>query len=322
MANILIVGGAGYIGSAVVDLLRDSAHEVRVYDVLLWEDAHRGSEEFVRGDIRDTALLAPHLAWADSVIWLAALVADGACAMYPDLATVLNDRAVAWLTQHYDGRIVFPSTSLLYAPRETPCDEDAPLKPTTLYQETKQAAEWHLAGRALIVRLASLYGLAAPGARPRFDLVVNRFAGLAVTEGRLPVRGGTQSRAFCHVRDVASVLAAHATSDVVGTYNLTAENATILALAERICAHVPSATIAREPAPQEAMDVRLAGDRARRDLGFSPQRTLDDGIREVVALVRAGGVGDPRDPRYSNEEFLRARPLPEVFQSAFATVVR
>lgn len=316
-SHALIVGGAGYIGSAVTDLLARAGHDVRVYDCLLWEDEYRRPHEFIRGDIRDHERLTPHLAWADAVIWLAALVADQSCALYPDLARELNDRTVAWLAQHYDGRIIFPSTSLAYGMSDTPLTEDMPLQPQTLYQETKVAAEHHLAGHALILRLATLYGVAASNARPRFDLVPNRFTGLAVEGRPMPVRGGMQSRGFCHVRDVARVMVDHATTGVVGAYNLASENATIRALAERITTHVPAATIAFEPAPNTAMDIRLACDRARSTLGFRPQHTLDDGIREIRDLVASGGVDGVTSPRYSNEELLKAQPLTPAFVAAF-----
>lgn len=318
--KVLVVGGAGYVGSAVVDILRERGEDVRVYDCLLWGDECRTSVECIRGDIRDRECLQPHVQWADAVIWLAALVADGACAMYPELAVELNDRSVEWLANHYDGRIVFPSTSLAYGVSDRPLTEDAPLHPQTLYQETKVAAERHLAGRALVLRLATLYGIAASGARPRFDLVPNRFTGLAVEGKPMPVRGGTQSRGFCHVRDVARVMAEHAGTDIVGPCNIASENATIRALAERITRHVPTATIALEPAPTDAMDIRLACVRAREVLGFQPQYTLDDGIREVRDLVASGRLERVESPRYSNEAFLTAHPLSDAFLGLIARV--
>jgi len=316
--RVLVVGGAGYVGSAVVDILRERGEDVRVYDALLWEDEYHGTAEFIRGDIRDHAQLQSHLAWADAVIWLAALVADGACALYPGLAVELNDRSVAWLAANYRGRIIFPSTSLAYGASASPLTEDAPLRPQTLYQETKVAAERHLEGRALVLRLATLYGIAAPDARPRFDLVPNRFTGLAAEGKPMPVRGGTQSRGFCHVRDVAAVMANHVATTIVGACNIASENSTIRALAERIVTHIPTATIAFESAPADAMDIRLVCDRARELLKFQPRYTLDDGIREIRDLVASGHLEGVESPRYSNEAFLKAHPLTDAFPGTSA----
>jgi nucleoside-diphosphate-sugar epimerase len=68
--NVLVVGGAGYVGGVVTDLLMQSEHEARVYDALLYEESYRKPVDFVYGDVRDTERLLPHLGWADAVIWL------------------------------------------------------------------------------------------------------------------------------------------------------------------------------------------------------------------------------------------------------------
>jgi nucleoside-diphosphate-sugar epimerase len=312
--RILVVGGAGYIGSAVTDLLAEAGHDVRVYDCLLWEDEYRRSHEFIRGDIRDHDRLRPQLAWADTVIWLAALVADQSCARYPDLAVELNDRAVAWLAANYRGRIIFPSTSLAYGVSDTSLTEDAPLRPQTLYQETKVAAERHLAGRALVLRLATVFGIAASDARPRFDLVPNLFTMRARIGEVLTVNGGQQYRGFCHVRDVAQAMANHVGTTIVGAFNLCTENERIGDLARRIQRHVPAAQVVVQPADRSATgDVRLDSTKARRELGFQPRFTLDDGIQEIAALIQSGALNDPRSPRYSNEAFLKAHPLSPSF---------
>ncbi|MDP3771522.1 MAG: NAD(P)-dependent oxidoreductase [bacterium] len=312
--RVLVVGGAGYIGSAVTDLLAEAGHEVRVYDCLLWEAEYRKPHAFVRGDIRDHDRLRTHLVWADAVIWLAALVADGACALYPELAVELNAQSVAWFAHHYDGRIIFPSTSLAYVVSDGTLTEDAPLHPQTLYQETKVAAEQHLAGRALVVRLATLFGLADATSRSRFDLVPNLFAMRACTDGVLTVHGGQQFRGFCHVRDVAQVMADHVSTSVTGPFNLCTENERIIDLAARVQRHVPAARVDIQPADRSATgDVRLDSMRARRDLGFQPRFTLDDGIQQIRDLVTSGRLKDVRSSRYSNEAFLKVNPLSEAF---------
>lgn len=322
MARVLVVGGAGYIGSAVTDLLAEAGHDVRVYDCLLWETEYRKPHAFVRGDIRDHDRLAPHLAWADAVIWLAALVADQSCALYPDLARELNDHAVAWLAANYHGRIIFPSTSLVYQDQGSGIgsrgsdgfDEDAPMVPKSVYQETKVAAERHLVGRALVLRLATLFGAAAPGARPRFDLVPNLFTMRACVGDALTVNGGQQYRGFCHVRDVARVMADHVSTTTIGPFNLCTENERIGDLARRIQRHIPTAGVDVRPADRSATgDVRLDSTKARRELGFKPRYMLDDGIQEIAALIQSGALNDPQSPRYSNEAFLKARPLTEEF---------
>ena len=80
----MIVGGAGYVGGAVTDLLEKSSHQFRVYDKILYEDSYRKPVDFVYGDVRDFDRLKPLLEWADAVVWLAAIVGDGACQLDPD----------------------------------------------------------------------------------------------------------------------------------------------------------------------------------------------------------------------------------------------
>src|SRR2546425_7685851 len=110
MANVLVVGGAGYVGGALTDRLLETAHDVRVYDSLMYEESYRKPLHFVLGDVRDQDRLRPHLHWADVVVWLAAIVGDGACALNPDLTVELNDRSVRRLAEQFDGRIIFIST--------------------------------------------------------------------------------------------------------------------------------------------------------------------------------------------------------------------
>ena len=100
MKNVLVVGGAGYIGGAVTDGLKN--YNVRVYDNLLYDDAYIKPVEFVFGDVRDRSRLKEHLKWADGVIWLAAIVGDPACNLNQDLTIEINEKSVKWLSNNYD----------------------------------------------------------------------------------------------------------------------------------------------------------------------------------------------------------------------------
>ena len=118
MEYILVVGGAGYVGGAVTDLLMKSGHETRVYDALFYEESYRKPVDFVFGDVRDYDKLRTQLVWADTVVWLAALVGDPACALNPEVSIRINQDAVKWLAENFDGRIVFLSTCSVYGARD------------------------------------------------------------------------------------------------------------------------------------------------------------------------------------------------------------
>src|SRR5262245_20519020 len=114
VARVLIVGGAGYVGGWLTDRALEAGHDVTVYDLLLYEDVYLKPVDFVFGDILDHDRLEPHVRRADVVVWLAALVGDGACALDPELTRKINVDSVRWLTSVYDGRIVFMSSCSVY----------------------------------------------------------------------------------------------------------------------------------------------------------------------------------------------------------------
>src|SRR5438105_3285211 len=135
--KVLIVGGAGYLGGAVTDLLLKTDHEFLVYDALMYEEAYLKPVNFIYGDVRNREELKKHLAHADAVVWLAALVGDGACALNPEISTEINQEAVAWLSQNFDGRIIFMSTCSVYGAQDGVLTEDSPTNPLSVYAATK-----------------------------------------------------------------------------------------------------------------------------------------------------------------------------------------
>jgi nucleoside-diphosphate-sugar epimerase len=134
--KVLVVGGAGYVGGAVTDILGETGHKFRVYDALLYEESYRKPVDFVYGDIRDTKNLSPHLKWADAVVWLAALVGDGACALHPDVTLEINQSSVEWLTKNFKGRIIFLSTCSVYGAQDGTLNEESAVKPLSVYAST------------------------------------------------------------------------------------------------------------------------------------------------------------------------------------------
>jgi nucleoside-diphosphate-sugar epimerase len=162
MARILITGGAGYVGGWLTDRAIEAGHDVRVHDLLLYEDRYLKDIPFVAGDVLDRERLAPHLEWADTVVWLAGLVGDPACALEPVLTRKINIDSVQSLCEDFSGRIIFPSTCSVYGAQDTELDEHSPTQPLSLYAESKLEAERILTERrpdSLILRLATLAGV-------------------------------------------------------------------------------------------------------------------------------------------------------------------
>lgn len=313
MANVLIVGGAGYIGGWLTDRIRDAGHEARVFDVLLYEDQYLKDIDFVHGSILERDAVKPHLDWADAVVWLAAMVGDGACALDPTLTRAINVDSVRWLADTFPGRIVFISTCSVYGAQDGLLDEESPLNPLSLYAETKVEAERALAeSDAIVFRLGTIYGVSDTYSRIRMDLVLNLLTVKAILHGRISVFGGDQYRPLLHVRDVAEAVVPTLFSEHRGIYNLESENVTIRALAERIATFYPNVQAEFTDMPfQDLRNYRVSSTKAREAFGFTPKLAVEDGIRQIAEVVQDGRVHDTSSPRYSNLDFLRPLLVPE-----------
>jgi nucleoside-diphosphate-sugar epimerase len=308
--KILVVGGAGYVGGALTDILAETSHQVRVYDSLLYEEGYRKPGDFVLGDVRDRARLLPHLKWADVVVWLAAFVGDGACALNPELSVEVNQESVRWLAANFDGRIVFTSTCSVYGARDGEIDESSPTGPLSVYGATKLAAEAFVQGRnAIIFRLGTLFGVGDTYSRIRLDLVVNALTVCAYREGKIQVFGGAQFRPLLHVRDCARAITAVLGTADTGIYNLARQNVRIIDLACQVRNHFPDVQIAATDMPvQDVRNYRVSTAKAKSELYFSALDSIDDGIDELRKLVVSGRLKDLDSPRYTTQKFLQLFP--------------
>jgi nucleoside-diphosphate-sugar epimerase len=255
--------------------------------------------ELVRGDVRDANVMRPLLKRADVVVPLAALVGAPLCALCPDEAKAVNEDAVRWLVQGLspEQMVVFPNTNSGYGAMppgsDAPLDEDAPLTPISLYGRTKCRAEeyvrWHK--NSVVFRLATVFG-ASP--RMRTDLLANDMTLRAHRDGFVMLFDPDARRNFVHCRDVtdafAKVIDCRAGTDSAmwreGVYNLGCDSANVtkLELCQIIKRHVPRFTWAiGEGHDPDARDYVISNARLSR-AGFEAQRTLDDGVRELLKL--------------------------------------
>lgn len=313
--RVLIVGGAGYVGGWLADKAVEAGHDVLVYDLLLYEDRFLKDIPFANGDVLDHERLRPHLEWADAVVWLAALVGDPACALDPQLTRKINLDSLHWAAEHFDGRMVFPSTCSVYGAQDELLDENSSLAPLSLYAQAKLEAEPALLARhpdALILRLATLAGVGDAYSRIRLDLVVNLLTARAKTIGRLQVFGGTQYRPLLHVRDVATAIVPHLETSIGGIFNLGTENVTIEVLAQRVAERVGDVEIERVDVPiHDTRNYRTSFAKAETELGFRPDYDVDDAIDQVAELIDAGRIKDLSLAQFSNLESLRPYLQPE-----------
>jgi nucleoside-diphosphate-sugar epimerase len=313
--TILVTGGAGYIGSVIVPRLLAKGHRVRVLDIL----AHGGRSlfgvwsnprfEFIRGDIRDTAVVRRALNDVEAVVHLAAIVGDPACAREPELARSVNlEASLALLNECKSrgvSRFVFASTCSNYGKMSDPSryvDEDSQLRPVSLYAETKVAVEQAVLDPnqtdrvcATALRFATVYGVAP---RMRFDLTVNEFTMELMTKGHLTVFGEQFWRPYVHVRDIARAIQmvldqpTDRIRNVVFNVGATAENYRKLDLVDMIKPYVSDATIEFVKKEEDPRDYRVSFVKIKEQLGFEITRTVKDGVEEVAHLVRDHAIQD------------------------------
>ena len=313
--NILIVGGAGYVGGWLTDRALEAGHNVRVYDLLVYESLYLKEVPFVAGDVLDLERLKPELAWADVVVWLAALVGDPACALDESLTRKVNLESLTPLWESFDGRVIFTSTCSVYGAQESVLDESSTTAPLSLYAECKLEAERLLTKNrpdALILRLATLAGTGDTYSRLRLDLVVNLMVVRAKLINKLQVFGGAQYRPLLHVRDVATAAVEHLDTTSSGIYNLGTMNSRIQEIAERIASAVPGTEIELIDVPfQDTRNYQVSFERAEKELKFVPRFTVDDAIAEVAQLIDEGRVRDPSTAQFSNFDALKPFLAPE-----------
>lgn len=311
--NVLVVGGAGYVGGSVTDILlsKSDQYNVRVYDNLTYEESYFKPVPFIYGDILDTKKLKRELEWADAVIWLAAIVGDGACKWDETLTKKVNQDSVAWLVKNFKKRIVFTSTCSVYgAQNDLILRETSTVGPLSLYAYTKVECEKILKNSdAVIFRLGTLFGHSDNHARVRLDLVANLMTARACLSGPLSVFGGKQYRPLLHVRDAAMALVSAIEFKKTKTaeiYNIGSINIKILDLAKKIQKMFPKTKLEITEMPfEDTRNYQVNWDKATKAFGFKTKYSLDEGIKEMGELFLNHRIKDLNNPRYSNQTFLK-----------------
>tara|TARA_B100002051_G_scaffold268146_1_gene297586 strand:- start:2631 stop:3575 length:945 start_codon:yes stop_codon:yes gene_type:complete len=309
--KILIVGGAGYVGGYVTDLLIETNNEIIIYDNLLYEDQFQKNVNFVYGDVRDYKKIQKYFDWADTVVWMAALVGDGACSINPVITNQVNFESVENLAKNFNGKIVFFSTCSVYGAQDNILDENSNTNPLSVYASTKLSAEKILLNKnSLIFRLGTLFGIGDSFSRIRMDLVVNVLTAKAITEKKLTVFGGRQFRPLLHVKDAARMIILATESEKTGIYNLHSENIKIIDLAERVKKKFENVLIEKVDIKfQDARNYRVNGDKLKKDFDFVPKYSVEDGVTEIKKIIFEKRIKDINDPRYTNQKYL------EIFKS-------
>lgn len=335
---MLVVGGAGYIGSVLTRRLLEGGRRVRVLDSLLYGNgealadvAEHDRFAFARGDVRSAEDVEAALAGVADVVLLAALVGDPVCKRNPDLARETNlegaRNLIGACSEAGVERFVFASTCSNYGLRgdDTPAAEDDELHPLSLYAETKVEMERALlgAGDALpftptVLRVSTAFGLSP---RMRFDLTVSEFTRELALGRSLEVYDADTWRPYCHVDDISTAITKVLGADpaTVGgeVFNVGGDDSNhtkrdIVETALRAVSADGGRTgeITWTEGGADPRNYRVSFAKIQDRLGFFPSHTVAGSIERLVTMIRAGAYTDIGSrPLYFGNLHLDARTL-------------
>jgi nucleoside-diphosphate-sugar epimerase len=317
--HVLVIGGAGYIGSVLCRQLLDDGYRVRVLDALLYGDESvcelydHPRFEMIKGDFRDVDSVVRAMQNTDAVVHLGALVGDPACALDEQLTKEINLAATRMIAEAARGmgvrRFVFASTCSVYGASDSILTEESRLNPLSLYAHTKVEAERILLAMEgndfspVILRFGTIYGLSP---RPRFDLAINLLTAKATVDGEITIFGGGQWRPFVHVADAAYAIKVclekrvGVVSGQIFNVGSDDQNFKIIQVGELVCRLISDAELINIGDDVDKRNYRVSFGKIREVLGFTPRYTVEDGVRELSRTILDGHIVDYRAAQYSN----------------------
>jgi nucleoside-diphosphate-sugar epimerase len=326
LKNILVTGGAGYVGSGLLRELLKEKFKVTCVDNLIFGGEslldiwHHENFSFIKCDVNDWSPFEKILLDSDfdAVIHLAAIVGDPACKLHSDLAYKTNWESTKWLLDKCKEigipKFIFASTCSNYGKMDDPdsfVDENSKLAPVSLYAELKVKFENYMLNEIekskdfipTSLRFSTVYGLSP---RMRFDLTVNEFTKDLALGRELLIFGEKFWRPYCHVKDFSNafitVIRSPAEKVAYNVFNVgdTEENYTKQMLIDEIKKILPESKIKYVEKNDDPRDYRVNSDKIKRELGFKITMRVPDGIMEVKRMIQEGVIQDPEDQKYYN----------------------
>ena len=326
--QVLVTGGAGYVGAVLVPKLLDNGYRVKVLDLFLYGDhvldavtLHPGLEQ-IKGDIRDRPLLERILPGCDSVIHLACISNDPSFELDPDLGKSINYDAFFDLVDVSKDsgvkRFVYASSSSVYGVREEQnVTEDLALLPLTDYSKYKAMCEDVLLQKrepgfsTVILRPATICGMSP---RLRLDLIVNILTNHAVNNRNITVFGGAQMRPNLHIEDVTDLYVQSLEwedEQIDGKiYNVGYENHRVIEIAEMVRDVVGSKVEIVVTPTDDLRSYHISSDKIRDELGFVPKSSISQAVQGLVTAFSDGLVPNPlTNDVYYNVKTMQALEL-------------
>lgn len=328
LKNVLVTGGAGYVGSVLVPKLLANKYSVKVLDLYMYGDdvlnevkGHPCLKE-IKGDIRDSSLLEKEIPGTDVIIHLACISNDPSYELDPQLGKAINYDAFISLVKvakkNRVKRFIYASSSSVYGVKEVPdVTEDLDLEPLTDYSKYKAECERVLLDSAsddfvvTIIRPATVCGYSP---RLRLDLTVNLLTNHAINKGCISVFGGEQMRPNIHIEDMADLycylLELPDEKIHKKIFNAGYENYKVKDIAKMIQSvidrHIPITTIPTN----DARSYHVSSKKIKKELGFSPKHAVEEAVSDLKKAFDAGKIPNPMtDIRYYNIDTMKAMKL-------------
>lgn len=311
MKNILLIGGAGYVGTVLTSLFLKKGYDVTVVDNFIYENhfaitPYIGDPNytFIWGDMNDEKILEKASKNVMDVILLAGLVGDPITKKYPIESEAINDNGVKKCIDFFSGKginkLIFVSTCSNYGliKEDELADENFKLSPLSLYAKAKVSNEIYLLDKknkvdytGVVLRFATAFGLSP---RMRFDLSVSEFVRDLLFGEELLVYDEHTWRPYCHVRDFARLL-----DIVLNTENEKVDfevfnaggdvnNFTKKMIVDEILTHVPQGKVKFGENGSDPRNYKVSFSKVKNILGFKPEYTVQDGIKELVEALKIG----------------------------------
>jgi len=326
--QVLVTGGAGYVGAVLVPRLLERGYRVKVLDLYIYGDhvldvvKDNPNLTQIKGDIRDVALLQKIVPGCDAVIHLACISNDPSFELNPELGRSINYDAFGGLVDvSRDAgvrRFIYASSSSVYGiSEEENVTEELPLKPLTDYSKYKAMCEEVLLQKrepgftALILRPATVCGYSP---RLRLDLTVNVLTNHAVNNRKITIFGGQQMRPNIHIEDVTDlyVNALEWPEELIDgkVFNAGYENHRVSEISE-IVRNVVGQDVEVVTTPtDDNRSYHISSEKIKRELGFVPKHTIEEAVRDLVAAFEAGQIPQPMtDIRYYNIKTMQSLNL-------------
>lgn len=313
--NVLLVGGAGYVGGAITDYYCKYFKEkinLYVYDIILYEESYRKKINFIYGDVRDTNYLLDICKKydIDIVIWLAAIVGDDACNVDMLLTKEVNVDSLKNFIGNFDGKFIYTSSASVYGVQKSDelLKEEDETNAISLYASTKLECEKALKEKnSIILRMGTLFGVGDTYSRIRFDLIINKLVLNSIKDKKLIIFGGKQYRPFLHVKDAARTIFQSIFINANGIFNICYKNEKIENLISLFENYFPDVKIEIQPMDfVDTRNYRIDSTKAEKYLYFKPNLTLADGIEDIKDLLTEKRIKDLSSIRYNNYLYLHA----------------